>query len=515
MTDRKIQLLLKESALCRKDKRVGDEEACLQQILSVNQDHTESLLRLADIRSSQNKKLSALTLYRAALRRDPKSKEISRKWAFTLSELGMNKQASQAWLRVIDVNPNDPYALVHYSNRWFKEGDYYRAFPFIERAYQLSPDDPVFVMAMAKAYHNTRQLDKAEPLYQKVLKMKKDNPKYIWEYAMQLMLTGKFEEGWKAYEYRTQAFHPSNSGLRMYPFPFPKWQGEPLDGKTLLIHGEQGLGDEIMFASMIPEQVQAAGRVVVACAPSLVTIFSRSFPEVEVLSHSRGEFDVKDWARGQVPACLEKLPEIDFQCPMGSLGRWLRESESSFEKGRAPYLVPDSEKINGFRQQVEQKQSNPKAHRVGLMWTGNLSTGLMGKEKSIPLHQLRSLARDDVQFISLQNTEFGGDFNQVPELNILDFSNQLVDFDATAALVNVCDLVISVDTSVCHLSAALGKTTWVPLRHSADWRYTITSHESCVWYESMRLFRQINDGDWEPVIETLKTALATFLDERC
>lgn len=147
------------------------------------------------------------------------------------------------------------------------------------------------------------------------------------------------------------------------------------------------------------------------------------------------------------------------------------------------------------------------------MWSANLASGKMGRAKSVPLKDLGALCDKSIQFVSLQNYEYGRDFETVPELNIIDLSSALTDFDETAAVISNCDLVISVDTSVAHLSAAMGKPTWIALRYAADWRY-LYDREHCVWYPSVRLFRQESEGEWRSVIEDIGKSLRTWCSDR-
>jgi hypothetical protein len=172
----------------------------------------------------------------------------------------------------------------------------------------------------------------------------------------------------------------------------------------------------------------------------------------------------------------------------------------------AAYLTPDPDRVAEFGKRLLKEAGEGGVRKVGLVWMGNLATGLMGLRKSIPLRLLAPLARiPGVRFVSLHIAEYGHTAREAPELRILDFSDELKTLDDTAALAANCDLVISVDTVVAHLAGALGLETWVPLWFAADWRY-LDQGESCLWYPKMRLFRQTAAGDWGPVVEQLAKA---------
>jgi tetratricopeptide (TPR) repeat protein len=461
----------------------------------------------------------ALALLSSSVRRNPQNANV---WcelglcyeiinSQAVSPAAMLQKTCEAFERGLSINDKHLPCFFNVVRVLSSAGQYEKALRFSERAIKLHPQNPVVELILAKNLHDLRRFDEAEDHYVKALATQPENALWQWEYAMQLLMTGRFEQGWQHYDARLKAYDWMTSGLQMYPFNFPLWQGEDLTNKTILIHGEQGLGDEIMFASLVPEMIKRAKRVVLACSPSMVDLFTRSF-ECEVVGHYRGFEMIPRWQQGQPPAFLQAINDIDVQCPMGSLPRYLRNSENDFEN-QTPYLKISDSKTSQWDEKLIAARTNtttPKL-RVGLMWCGNLGTGLMGSQKSIPLPLFEPLMQiADIEWVGLQNSEYGKQLRKHPNLNVIDVSDDIQSFDDTAAIVANMDMVISVDTSVAHLAGAMGKEVWMPLCKHADWRWQADANQS-VWYKNMRLVRQTQPGEWAPVIEILQKMLVDRL----
>ena len=514
---RPIHLLRKQAKLCQQQGQPGDEEAYLQRILQLDPMDCDAILRLAKIRLDQGFFAHSMALYRSAIVRcaGPLHSQLENWHGFAVANYhcGCLEEAQKAMEKLIFFAGNHPEAhklVAGYARIAFDSENYDAALPWFVRALEMSQEPGEISLMIAKTLHNQRDVEQAEKWYLRAIDDMGGSLYCQWEYAMQLLLTGRFKAGWDAYESRLKHFDLSDSGLHIFDFRFPLWEGEPLTDKTILVHGEQGIGDEIMFASVIPELIDLSRQVIIACTPSLVALFSQSFPDALVLPHDRSRSAVQEWKNGGFPGWLNTISEpIDYQAPIGALLKFFRPDESSFATSCDGYLVCDEAKRDYFVKQIDQRSKPSKLGRkrkVGLVWSANLSTGEMGRRKSIPIEMLEMLADNDTQFVSLQNQEFGLDYKRAPRLDILDFSSDLSDFEMTAGLVSACDLVISVDTSVAHLSGALGRPTWIPLRQQSDWRYLL-KREDCLWYSSTRLFRQEKEGDWEPVLTRIATEM--------
>lgn len=412
-------------------------------------------------------------------------------------------EAFDALSRAAALNPKSIESLLIMASLMRQMGREAEAQPFYQIALNNAPNDFRAHLGMAITHHFLRNTDAAEPLYQSAIALSDSSADVCWEYAMQNLLLGNFKDGWKNYDSRL--LKPL-SQTSIYPFKHPLWQGESLKGKTLLIHGEQGFGDEIMFASIINELIEQAKHVIIATAPSLYELFKISFPKATVYSLPRGLGQEDSSNKLTEPQWLTKLKSSDFQCPIGSLPRWCRTHATDFTNAK-PYLHSSVEKVDVFKGLLSEQNIDQSNLKVGLVWQGNLQTGLMGQRKSISIEAFLPLAIiPNINIASLQLEDVNKQLKSVPKLRVQSFHKEINDFNDTAALIANLDLVITVDTAVAHLAAAMGKETWVLLWRAADWRYGL-NQEQCYWYENMHLFHQTNEGQWTGVIEQVRKRL--------
>src|SRR5262249_47720454 len=321
------------------------------------------------------------------------------------------------------------------------------------------------------------RLDEALAAYQRALEMK---PAYVparWRRSVVALLKGEFDNAWDDYELR----HLSEDRPQRR-FPQVRWGGESLAGKTLLVYAEQGLGDEIMFASCLPDALALAQHCVIDCHPKLEPIFRRSFPAATV--HGGHQTEDASWlAHHPVPEC---------QIPIGSLPRLLRTRLDNFPS-HSGYLRSDPHRARAWRRQLDATGSQLK---VGLSWRGGTQVS-RGRLRSLTLEQLLPVLQvRGVQFVNLQYTDTARERSELEQrhgLRIMHWQEAIDDYDETAALIAALDLTLSVSTSVVDLVGALGRPAWVMTPFSPDWRYG-HSGEGMVWYPSVRLFRQARFG---------------------
>jgi hypothetical protein len=291
---------------------------------------------------------------------------------------------------------------------------------------------------------------------------------------------GDLENGLANLEWCTQTANP----LIVDSFSQPLWLGkETLMGKTILLHAEHGLGDTIQFARYAPLVAKLGARVVLKVEPDLKITLSE-LPGVE-----------------QVFGSGENLPDYAYHCPLLSLPLAFNTRLDSIPAD-IPYIFSQTDKVQVWRGRLGEKTMP----RIGLRWSGNPEHS-NDHNRSIPLAKMVGLISSEMLFFSLQN-EVRKDDLPVLEKNqhLHFFGDQLHDFTDTAALVELMDLVISVDTSVAHLAAAMGKPVWLLLPFDPDWRWLLEREDS-PWYPSMRLFRQPEIGNWDAVLDRVKLAL--------
>ncbi|MFT5111019.1 MAG: ADP-heptose:LPS heptosyltransferase [Parasphingorhabdus sp.] len=385
-------------------------------------------------------------------------------------------------------------------------GDNPTAVTCAEQILATQPDHLEALLLAAESYHYLRDQVKTEAMFERLFAVQNDHAMGQWLHSMQLLLQGEFEQGWAAYDTRLENF---GFDTTQYPFPLPLWQGEDIAGKRILVHGEQGLGDEVMFSSIIPDLIQAGAKVTLSVSPTLAQLFLRSFADIRIYTMSRDPEAVDNWRRDAPPPNWFNAADYDFHCPNGSLPRWLRRRVENFPQ--QAYLQADKKLTEAFRQQIVPLDSEQPLV-IGLNLTANLSTGRMGAEKTVlpywfeflqPLQQ-----QGKIRVVGLQLHDML--YDSLPW--VFDPRPQISNFDHTAALADACDLIITVDTSVAHVTAALGKPTWVLLKFDADWRFLLDTDDS-PWYSDMRLFRQNEQRDWSRVVGQIQHQLEQQLND--
>jgi len=313
-----------------------------------------------------------------------------------------------------------------------------------------------------------------------------------------LLLTGDFESGWRECEWRWKcpAF-PS----RTPNFPQPLWKGQDIGEKTILVWGEQGVGDRIMYASLLPKFQQQAHRILVETQQRLVPLFRRSFPEISF-------FRIQD------PPNSKLLEEsIDYQLPIGSLARWLLPDEESFPKNTI-YLKACVNKVKELRDKYQQLESDKLL--IGISWKSVNKD--IGKLKSTFLTQWRDLlSQKDCLFINLQYGDVEEEINAfTAQTGISIYQDRdidsLKDLDGFAAQVSALDLIISTSNTTVHMAGALGKRVWTLLHYVPDWRWQLDRLDT-PWYPSMTLYRQPVSDDWYSVFQRVQADLQWFVTE--
>ena len=363
------------------------------------------------------------------------------------------------------------------------------------RCIHLNPAELSAHINLGGVYRYLGLFEEALVQFDYSLKMEPNNFWARYNRAHVLLTQGRFREGWVDYDARflTRAAH-------YRPLPFSPWRGESLSGKTILVFAEQGLGDEIMFASCLPDVIAQAEHCVIECEPRLMDLFRRSFPKVQIFP-CRQE---------RVPSWLKEVPPIDFQCPAGSLPRYLRNDLDDFPSYQG-YLKADPDRVVYWRTQLEALGPGLK---IGVSWRGGTVRSCTIR-RSMTLEQLLPIFRTErTRFINLQYGDCRQDLAALEKdhgIHVYHWQEAIDDYDETAALVSALDLVITVCTSIVHLSGALNKTVWIMTPAVPEWRY-MQNGVQMPWYGSTRLFRQSESGDWDVVINNICDSLQTLVN---
>lgn len=364
---------------------------------------------------------------------------------------------------------------------------------------------------LAYAYMHLGSLNEASACYDKTLSLSR-LPSEIRESrhsrGMCLIGMGRLAEGFKEYEVR----HDYEFRASVVHFTkAPVWKGESLAGKRIVLVGEQGLGDEIMFANILPdiqEMVGRDGKMQVAVDRRLISLFARSFPDAEIGHYEDRKSEAKHirifpWAT--------KDGDPDFYAPMGTPLQYLRKSVGDFTK--AAYLTPDSLRAAEFRARLLALGPGP---YVGICWRSMVTKGARGKYYSAIDAWKPILTNPNVTFVNLQYGDCAAELAEaeakfgikIHNFADLDLKN---DIDGGAALTNACDLVISAPTAAAALAGAIGKSVWF-LLGASGWPQLGT--DEYPWYASSRVFFPAKFGDWDEVIPRISHALTTFAAEQ-
>jgi len=301
-----------------------------------------------------------------------------------------------------------------------------------------------------------------------------------------LLTLGRLAEGWDEYE---QGWNVPAGRFPHPGFPQPPWDGiAPADG-ALLVWGEQGLGDEVMFASLIPQLATEGVRVVLDCDPRLAPLLARALPAVTIVPRTEPLSD------------RLIAPDIVAQSPAGSLPRRMRRGLDDFAGHQTPFLKADPDRVTAARRRHADGR-----RLIGISWSSKNAS--LGRLRSIPLDRLAgALDRPDVKLISLQ---YGDVAAQIAATRIPVAIDPTIDvwsdIDGLAAMICAMDLIVSVDNSTVHLAGGLGCPTWALLPYFADWRW-MRFRSDTPWYPAVRLLRQEKPGDWEGVLKRLREAV--------
>jgi tetratricopeptide (TPR) repeat protein len=362
-------------------------------------------------------------------------------------------------------------------------GRFAEATESLAQASVLLPESPVPPAARATALQAIGNVIEAEKECRKAMAVDPDFAAAHWNLALNLLLQGRYAEGWQEYEWRWRK--PDFTSPSRHT-DVPLWDGSPLHDRTIVLHAEQGFGDAIQFVRYARLVSSCGGNVLLECHPQLVSLF-------------QGIHGVKS-----VRAFDEEFPAFDCQAPFLTLPRILGTTLESIPACLS--LSAPVEQLSKWQQRTA-LYSGPK---VGLVWAGS-SIHRNDSFRSIPLRFLSTFAKlTDITFFSLQLGAAQRQLGQSPLAeSVIDLTDQIRDFADTAALIEQLDLVISIDSAVAHLAASLGKPVYLMLPFAPDWRWLLERSDS-PWYPTMHIFRQKQSGDWSDVISRVHTALAAL-----
>ena len=393
-----------------------------------------------------------------------------------LNAIGRPAEAITAFHHALATRPMDAETHLNLGNAHADLDEAELAEHHIRHAIALQPGLAEAHASLGHVLASAGRLQEAVACQEAAIQLRPDFAAAHWNQGVALLLAGDMKAGWEKYEWRKRRFPDSFSSP-----PGPQWDGGPINGHTILVLAEQGLGDTIQFARYLPMLAQRGARVIVECATSLVAVLA-AMPGVSSAC-----------ARGRRPA-------HDVWVDQMSLPRLFRTTLDNVPYPSA-YLEADPAKVTRWDRLL------PGGLRIGLVWAGN-PLHSNDARRSMPLAALGPILQaGQGNLISLQAGARASDAAQMP--GVANVSADLTNWSETAAAISALDLVITVDTAVAHMAGALGIPVWVMLPHAPDWRWMLGRSDT-PWYTGMRLFRQPRPGEWASVAGQVANELAAL-----
>ena len=433
--------------------RSGEAEALLKKGIELDPESVEAYNNLGLVMMDSNRMEEAETCFRHAIGLEGASPAVFNNMGLVLEDTNRRKEAELYFRRAIRMSPE--YADAHYNlGNWFKKN---------------------------------KQWKEAELSYRRALKIQPAYHMARFAVSALNLLLGQFDRGWADFnEFRLQTESARARGI-------PRWQGESLKGRSILLFHEQGFGDTVQFVRYVSKVASSAARVALWVQEPLESLMRVSFQNISV------------------HASMDNPAEsFDLACPLPTLPMLFKANDRTILR-TVPYLKADAITVERWRCILKDRALKGKC-KVGLVWAGNPGHH-NDHNRSIPFGALREMVSiPDIDWISLQvgnNAKMPAD----ADCPIIDFSVELTDFSETAGLIANLDLVVTVDSAVAHLSGALGRDTWILLPYIPDWRWQLGRGDS-PWYPTARLFRQNKPGSWDEALEKVKRMLKKSVESK-
>lgn len=476
------QLLNKACSLIENKNYTGAIER-LDQALKAQPDFAEAWFNLGYIYQCLDRLEHARQAYEQACRCKPDLAPAFVNRGVVLSDLGHKEKAETCFNKALEIEPGRADAHYNLGNLYLEQGHHEHAVAHFIKA--LETDDRHFRACgnLGRTYHEMGNYCEAEKWYKKALAI---NPNYAEAHlnlGVLYLLQNKYEQGWQQYEWRfATSYHK-----KIYPHRLrtPRWDGSDLTGRTILVHTEQGIGDCLQFVRYLVLLKKTGARIVFEARSSMAKLLEPMpfIDQVAILDSKQSNEN-----------------GVDCHIPLLSLPLVFKTSLNNIP-AQVPYISADPLKLKTWRSRID--SARPK---VGLAWGGNDTY----RNRSLSFTDLEQImhAFPQVAFYGLQKGPAAAQADNHPML-AANLGPAFEDFSDTAAVVELLDLVISIDTAVAHLAGAMAKPVWVLLPRFADWRWGLDGDQS-PWYPTMRLFRQNQPGRWSDVVENITNMLAGF-----
>ena len=460
---------------------------CYQKALKLNPLYYDAYYNLGILYQETENFDEAITCYQKAVEIDPHPPEAYNNLGLALYEKRDIDEAIVYFQRALQINPDYPEAYNNLGNALRIKGQSDEALDCYQKALEINPNYPEAYNNLGNILKEKGNIDEALACFDKALRIQPDFASAHWNKALAFLLSGDFKQGWKEYPWfwRVKGVIPRN-------YNQPVWDGSNINEARIFLYAEQGFGDTIQFIRYIPLVARRFKEVIIECQEELVSLVKNIKEICIVIPKGEG------------------IPEFDVHCSLLMLPVIFDTSLESIPAD-VPYITVDpniSLKWHG------KLQGDTSQLKIGLGWAGG-HTGRTLHERSCSLDLFSVLGEfNNISFYNLQKGEAAEQAKSPLEgMKIIDFMDEISDFEDTAGLIENLDLVISVDTAVAHLAGALGKPVWTLLSYAADWRWMLNRDDS-PWYPTMRLFRQLSMGDWKSVIAQVAEELRLLTAKR-
>ena len=469
-------------------KRLDEALVSYARVLLIKPDHADALYNRGNALLGLDRPLEALNSYDRALAIVPDYAEALSNRGVALKGLKRLDESLNSYDRALAIKPEYPEALGGRGNVLSDLGRLDEALADYTRALAMKPDYVEALNRRGIVLTLLKRIDEAVADYDRALAIEPDSADALCNRGLAQLLAGDYRNGFAGFERRWETKGFTSVLPKMGT---PRWQSEDISGRSILVFGEQGLGDQIQFVRYLPLLLERGANVSYFCPAKLVRLFRHVDPRIAFITSLAGH------------------ESFDFQCALMSLPLRLGTEPASIPRG-IPYLEAEGQVARDWKRRIGNA-----GLKIGISWQGNpdrkVDTG-----RSFHLSEFFPLARrPGVRLISLQKNQ-GLDqlANLPPDITVETLGDEFDSgpdaFIDTAGVMSHLDLIITSDTSIAHLAGALGRPTWVALQHVPDWRWLLDG-DDCPWYPTMRLFRQKLRGDWSATFKDIAVALDTLL----
>ena len=507
--------------ICAQVGRIDEAIASYRRAVTIRPDYSEAHLNLGRIFYDRRELPDARRAFEAALELNPGSAKGHYNLGLVHDKSGEVEASERAYRRALEIDPAFEKARINLGVSLFQRGAHDEAIAELKQcdprkavlshfnlgfaaaqwgdqavaerhcslAAKVDSDDLEMTNDMGILMFNHGRTDMATPLMEHAVTTDPSFPMAQWNMALISLALGRLEEGWKLYEWR---FNSNVDATPPRPHAFPRWQGEPLQAKRLLVWGEQGIGDELLFASMFNDLHGRVGELSIEVNPKLRALFARSFPWARTVSRT-------------TPPAEALTRGVDYQSPAGSLARFLRPALTSFPRQQR-YLIADPGRVAHWQQRIAALGAGLK---IGFSWRSSVLNEMRalscttldqwGDLFAVPGCHWICLQYDDCEDeLAAAADKFGVTLTRFPEVDYFD------DLDEVAALMCALDLVLSAPTTVSVQSAALGIETW-QMSYGGDWQTHGTDHNP--WLPAIVRFQRPWNKTWRTMLSEIAERL--------